>query len=372
MPDDSGQRAAAERSRADDGAASAPACEQLNERAQLFLKRVVERYIEDGVPVASKALASEPDIEVSAATVRNVMSELESRGLVRSPHTSAGKVPTELGLRLFVDTLLSVQPLSLEEAGRVQQELNPDRSPRELADTASRLLSHLTQMTCVVLLPRQNSAVLRHIEFLPLAGQRALVILVLNDRDVQNRVISLDRDYSEAELRAAGNLLNSEFGGRSLTQVREALFASMKADKDRMDQLMQAALNLASRALPASEDKAEGDTEYLVSGEAALLEVDSTTDRVRRLFETFTEKNAVLHLLDQCLHSDGIQLFIGQEAGGELFEKVSFVGSAYEASDSVTGVLGVVGPTRMAYQRVIPAVDLTARVLSAALRPTDL
>ena len=346
--------------------------QDLDRRAQLFLKRVVERYIEDGTPVASKVLAAEPGIEVSAATVRNVMSELETRGLVRSPHTSAGKVPTEQGLRLFVDTLLSVQPLARAEAERLQAELNPDRSPQELANAASQLLSHLTHMTCVVLLPRRNAAVLRHIEFLPLAGQRALVILVLNDREVQNRVIPLDREYDEVELREAGNYLNAEYGGRSLTEIRERLLASMRADKERMDQVMEAALALAARALPGEEDDSTAEQEFVVSGESALLELDSTTDSVRQLFDTFTRKNAVLHLLDQCLQSNGIQLFIGQEAGGELFEKVSFVGSSYEVQGEVTGVLGVVGPTRMAYQRVIPAVDLTARVLSAALRPADL
>ncbi|MEM1433117.1 MAG: heat-inducible transcriptional repressor HrcA [Pseudomonadota bacterium] len=348
--------------------------QELDRRAQQFLKRVVERYIDDGLPVASKALASEPGVEVSAATVRNVMSELEARGLVRSPHTSAGKVPTEQGLRLFVDSLLSVQPLPLAEAQRLEQALNPDRSPQELVSSASRLLSHLTRMTCVVLLPRQNSAALRHIEFLPLAGQRALVILVLNDREVQNRVIPLDREYTEAELREAGNFLNQTFGGKPLDQLRAALVASMQSDKERMSELMQSALDLAARTFEAPPESAEADAEsdYLVSGEAALLDLGSTNDTVRQLFETFTRKSAVLHLLDQCLNSEGIQLFIGQEAGGELFESVSFVGTPYEAQGAVTGVLGVVGPTRMAYQRVIPAVDATARVLSAALSPGDL
>lgn len=347
--------------------------QELDRRAQQFLKRVVERYIEDGLPVASKVLAAEPGVEVSAATVRNVMSELEARGLVRSPHTSAGKVPTEQGLRLFVDSLLSVQPLPLVEAQRLKQALHPDRSPQELVSSASRLLSHLTRMTCVVLLPRQNSAALRHIEFLPLAGQRALVILVLNDREVQNRVIQLDREYTETELREAGNYLNQSFGGKPLDQLRAALVASMQSDKERVSEMMQSALDLAVRTFAAQEGEADTDDgDYLVSGEAALLDLGSTNDIVRQLFETFTRKSAVLHLLDQCLNSEGIQLFIGQEAGGELFESVSFVATPYEAQGAVTGVLGVVGPTRMAYQRVIPAVDATARVLSAALSPSDL
>ena len=339
----------------------------VDERAQTLLKHLVEHYIDEGTPAASKVLAAQPGVEVSPATVRNIMGELEAQGLVRSPHTSAGKIPTPAGLRFFVDSLLSRQPVNAMTVEQLQTQLNPDLAPKDLVSSASKLLSHLTRMTCVVLLPHQDGAVLRHIEFLPLAGQRALVILVLNDREVQNRVIHLEREYSETELTQAANFINREFGGQPLNELRELLLSSMQADKDRMDQLMQSALDLATRALDEGDAPAEDGRQVLVSGEAALLDLDASTENVRTLFEAFTHKNDILQLLDQCLRSDGIQLFIGQEAGDAVFDDVSIVTARYDGGGEVAGVLGVVGPTRMAYQTVIPVVDITARVLSAAM-----
>jgi heat-inducible transcriptional repressor len=337
----------------------------VDERAQLLLKRVVEQYIADGRPVASKVLAGQPGIDVSPATVRNIMADLESKGLVRSPHTSAGKVPTNLGLRFFVDSLLSVRPLDEAEIADVWAELTPDLSVKELAESASHILSDLTRMTCLVTLPRRDNAALRHVEFLPLAGNRVLVILVLNDREVQNRVIHTDREYQERELLEAANYVNREFGGLSLVSLRQALLESMQDDKDRMDRLMQTALDVASRAL-VEEDAADAG-EVVVSGEAALLDLSSDTGIVRSLFDTFSRKGAVLHLLDRALDTEGIQLFIGQESGYG-HEDVSLVTASYEVNGRLAGVLGVVGPTRMAYQKVIPVVDVTARMLSAAMQ----
>ncbi|MFK7915808.1 MAG: heat-inducible transcriptional repressor HrcA [Pseudomonadales bacterium] len=337
----------------------------VDERAQVLLKHLVEHYIEEGTPAASKVLAAQPGVQVSPATVRNIMGELESHGLVRSPHTSAGKIPTQQGLRFFVDSLLAVQPVDQLELDQLASRLNPDMAPKELVTSASKLLSHLTSMTCMVLLPRQDAAALRHVEFLPLSGNRALVILVLNDREVQNRVIHLDREYSDTELTQAANFINREYGGRPLSELRELLLADMQNDKDRMDELMQSALDLASRALES--DAETDDQELLVSGESALLNIGSSTESVRSLFDTFTRKGNILHLLDRCLQSDGIQLFIGEEAGSTLFEEVSVVTSRYQVNGQVAGVLGVVGPTRMAYQKVIPVVDVTAKVLGAAM-----
>lgn len=331
----------------------------------MLLKHLVEHYIAEGTPAASKVLASHPGVQVSPATVRNIMVELESRGLVRSPHTSAGKIPTQQGLRFFVDTLLSVKPLDPSAMGQLESQLNPDLPPKDLVQSASKLLSHLTHMTCVVLLPRQEGAALRHLEFLPLSGNRALVILVLNDREVQNRVIHLEREYSESELSQAANFINREYGGRSLSELRELMLASMQEDKERMDQMMQSALDLATKAL--EEEGLDEDQEMLVSGESALLNIGSSAESMRTLFDTFTRKGNILHLLDQCLRSDGIQLFIGEEAGSRLFEEVSVVTSRYEINGEVAGVLGVVGPTRMAYEKVIPVVDVTAKVLGAAM-----
>lgn len=337
----------------------------VDERAQVLLKRLVEHYIEEGTPAASKVLAAQPGVQVSSATVRNIMGELEAKGLVRSPHTSAGKIPTQQGLRFFVDSLLSVQPLAQIELDQLMSQLNPDLPTKDLVTHASKLLSHLTSMTCVVLLPRQDTAALRHLEFLPLSGNRVLVILVLGDREVQNRVIHLEREYSESELSQAANFINREYAGRSLNELRELMLASMQEDKDRMDAIMQSALDLATRTLE-SDDGAE-EQELLVSGESALLDIGTSTESMRTLFETFTRKGNILHLLDQCLRSDGIQLFIGEEAGSSLFEEVSVVTSRYEVNGEVAGVLGVVGPTRMAYQKVIPVVDVTAKVLGAAI-----
>jgi len=337
----------------------------VDERAQLLFKLLVERYIADGAPVASKMLASSPEIEVSSATVRNIMAELEDRGLVRSPHTSAGKVPTNMGLRFFVDSLLSVRPLDEARVHQVEHELNPDLSPQELVESASNLLSHLTRMTCIVTLPRRDQVALRQVEFLPLSGDRVLVILVLNDREVQNRVIHVDRVYDDTELTQAANFINREFGGLSLLSIRHALLESMQNDKDSMNELMQTALNVASRAF-AETDEQSGQ-QLVVAGETNLLDMSGDTATARTLLDAFSRKGSILHLLDRCLESQGIQLFIGDESGYKLLDDVSLVTSPYEVNGELAGVLGVVGPTRMAYQEVIPVVDVTARVLGAAL-----
>jgi len=338
--------------------------DSLDERAQRVFKLLVEQYIAEGTPVPSRALAAAPGVEVSPATVRNILADLESQGLVRSPHTSAGKIPTNRGLRFFVDSLLSVQPLDEEQVMRLRGEIDPDLSPTELVQSASKALSHLTHMTCLITLPRRDQVALRHVEFLPLSGNRVLVILVLNDREVQNRVIHTERGYSEAELTQAANFINREFGGLSLLKVREALLDSMQADKDRMDGLMQTALDVASRAF--EDEPGPPGNELVVAGETNLLDFGDI-EQVRKLFDAFSRKSGILHLLDRCLDSQGIQLFIGEESGYRLLDDWSLVTASYEVEGRLAGVLGVVGPTRMAYQDVIPVVDVTARVLSAAM-----
>jgi heat-inducible transcriptional repressor len=232
-------------------------------------------------------------------------------------------------------------------------------------ESASNLISHLTRMTCVITLPRRDQVALRHVEFLPLSGARVLVILVLNDREVQNRVIRTDRDYLESELIQAANYINREFGGLSLLRIREALLESMQADKDRMDTMMQTAIDVATRAF--DQEAGSDASELVVAGETNLLDFSGDTNQVRKLFEAFSRKGTILHLLDRCLDSHGIQLFIGEESGYRLLDELSLVTSPYEVKGQLAGVLGVVGPTRMAYQEVIPVVDVTARVLSAAM-----
>ena len=342
--------------------------ESVDERARYLLKLLVERYIEDGVPVASKRLAG--GFGVSSATVRNVMSLLESKGFVTSPHTSAGKVPTQQGFRFFVDTLISVRPLTHATVDRMKAELNPDLSATSLVEQASRLLSHITHMAGLVTVPKLELAALRHVEFLPLSGKRVLVILVINESEVQNRIIHTDREYLDWELTQAANFISQEYGGRSLSFVRAALLEGMKTDKDRMDRLMQTALDVASKAF---EQDASEDRDYVVAGETNLLDAadDSELDTLRQLFDAFSRKRDILHLLDRCLQTRGVQLFIGQEAGYRVLDEYSLVSAPYSVEGEVVGVLGVVGPTRMAYQRVIPIVDATAKVLGAALAPSS-
>lgn len=339
--------------------------EQVDDRTEQLFKLLVECYIDDGRPVASKALAEQPSVHVSAATVRNIMARLEGRGLVKSPHTSAGKIPTSQGLRFFVDSLLSVEPLDNMGMQSLETQLNSDMPPSKLVESASRLLALITEMTGIVTLPRRDGLALRHVEFLNLEGDRVLVILVYNDREVQNRVIHVDRHYDDAELLQASNYLNREFGGLSLAEIRRDLIHSMQRDKDRMDRLLQAALDLASQAF---EPEASEERSFIVSGESKLLDMSEDTETVRNLFEAFSRKGSILHLLDQSLNSQGIQLYIGEESGYRVLDELSLVTSSYTVNGRIAGVLGVVGPTRMAYQRVIPVVDMTARMLGDALK----
>ncbi len=331
---------------------------------------LVEHYLEQGTPVASKTLATRPDVDVSAATVRNIMAELEARGLVVSPHTSAGKVPTNLGLRFFVDTLLSVKPLRRSSVRMLRDGLNPDLAPSRLVELASGLLAEISSMAGVVTLPRKEQIALRQVEFLPLTSNRVLVILVINERDVQNRVIHTDREYSESELVQAANYINREFAGASLQNIRTALIDSMQRDKAGVDQLMQLALDMAAKAFDVdasgSRSGASDADGYVVAGEANLLGTRND-EAMRRLFDAFARKRDILHLLDRCLDSEGIQLFIGEESGYEVLGDYSVVTAPYRVNARVAGVLGVIGPTRMAYQQIIPIVDVTARVLGAAL-----
>jgi heat-inducible transcriptional repressor len=338
--------------------------ESVDERAQHLLKMLVERYIEEGVPVASKVLAG--GVGVSSATVRNIMALLEAKGLVTSPHTSAGKVPTQRGFRFFVDTLISVQPLTHATVDQLRAELNPDLPPTSLVEHASRLLSHITHMAGLVTVPRLELSALRHVEFLSLSGQRVLVILVINEREVQNRIIHTEREYSESELQHAANFINQQYGGSSLAQVRAAVIDGMRVDKARMDQIMQTVLDVATKAF--EQDVAE-DSDYVVAGEANLLDAadDRGLETLRQLFDAFNRKRDILHLLDRCLRTQGVQLFIGQESGYRVLDEYSVVSAPYSVEGEVVGVLGVVGPTRMAYQRVIPIVDATAKLLGAAL-----
>lgn len=337
----------------------------LNERSLQLLKSLIERYISDGQPVGSRVLSKDADLNLSPATIRNVMSDLEDLGLIQSPHTSAGRVPTVSGYRLFVDTLLTVKPISSGELARLQEGLLLAENPPDVIGVASRLLSELSQMAGVVTLPKRELIFLRHIEFLPLSSTRVLAIVVTNDQEVHNKIINTSKTFSQSELQQATNYLNTKYAGKSLISVREAVIKDLQADREAMNQSMLDAVNMAQQALEQGQDK-DG---YVLSGETNLMEFSelSNMERLKSLFEAFSQKQGVLHLLDQCMKADGVQIFIGEESGYKAFDHCSLVTSPYSVSDEVVGVLGVIGPTRMAYEKIIPFVDVTAKLLSAAL-----
>ncbi|MGH8581814.1 MAG: heat-inducible transcriptional repressor HrcA [Gammaproteobacteria bacterium] len=337
----------------------------LSGRALQVFKLLVERYIGEGYPVGSRALARDTALDVSPATIRNIMADLEDLGLIRSPHTSAGRVPTARGYRLFIDSLLTVQEISASEVERVQKDLSTEEGIPRLLEKTSALLSEVTRLASVVMLPRSEQRNLRQVEFLGLSENRVLAILVLNDNEVHNRVIHTERQYSPSELQQAGNYLSQAFVGRAISEVRELLLAEMSSTREEMNRMMQAVVDMGHKALdvPASESG------YVWTGQTNLMGIDAWADidKLRQLFEAFNQKCEILNLLDQALIAQGIQVFIGEESGCEILDDCSLVTSTYAAGGRVLGVLGIIGPTRMQYERVIPIVDLTAKLLGMAL-----
>jgi heat-inducible transcriptional repressor len=341
--------------------------EGLNERAQLLLKALIENYIRDGQPVGSRTLSRDAGLSLSSATIRNVMADLEDLGFVASPHTSAGRIPTDKGYRFFVDTLLKLKPLHHEEISDIERRLVTDpANGRSLVQTVSQMLSSVTRMAGLVTLPNPNYISLTQIEFVTLSDNRALAIMVMSNREIQNRVVQLDRPHSSEELRRAANYLNEAFSGRSLPDVRAQLLAQLQETREHMDQLMQDAIKVAQKVF---DTKADEGVEYVIAGETNLMGFAelSDVDRLKRLFEAFNEKHDILKLLDSCLRADGIQIFIGQESGYRILDNISVVTAPYMLDNKVVGVLGIIGPTRMAYERVIPIVDITAKLLGSAL-----
>ncbi len=338
---------------------------ELGERAQHLLKVLVQRHIRDGQPVGSRVLTKDSGLQLSPATIRNVMSDLEDLGYVQAPHTSAGRIPTDKGYRFFVDSLLTVKQLSVPEVDRLKIKLDAGGGAASLVDSASNLLSSLTRYVGLVTLPRRDYGAFRQIEFLPLSGNRVLVILIINEQEVQNRVIETARPFTASELREVANFLNEQFAGQEVGVVRKRLLSDMQQHREHMNRLMQAAVEVAEKVF--SERSAEED--YVMAGQTNLMEHAelANVDKLRELFDAFNRKRDILHLLDQSLKADGVQIFIGQEAGYEVFDGCSLVTATYSVKGEVLGVLGVIGPTRMPYDRVIPIVDLTARLLGSAL-----
>ena len=340
----------------------------LSERAQLMLRALIDRYVLDGQPVGSRTLAREAGLDLSPATVRNVMSDLEALGFVCSPHTSAGRVPTVQGYRFFVDTLLKVQPLDERAVNSMRLELSLDQTPKELVASATGLLSGITQLAGVVTLPRQEHALFKRVEFLGLTGKRVLAILVTGEDEVQNRILSTEKQHSAAELQQASNYLNELFAGKDLAAVRATLLHEMQETRTHMNSMMVTAMHMADQVLEKNQDE-----DYVMSGQTNLMEFQELCDieKLRKLFDAFNTKRDMLHLLDQCVHSEGIQIFIGDESGYRMLDECSLVTAPYTVDGEVLGVLGVIGPTRMAYDRVIPIVDATARLLGAALNQKE-
>jgi heat-inducible transcriptional repressor len=342
----------------------------LNDRARHLLRVLVESYIREGQPVGSRSLSRDSGLNLSAATVRNVMADLEDYGFVSSPHTSSGRVPTDKGYRFFVDTLLRHRRPGAEEEiiSELQHRLEEehDRDPKTLVSVASQVLSSITHLAGVVTMPRQPHQSLSQIEFLPLSDNRVLAVMVVNGRDVQNRIVELERHYAAEELRRAANFLNSQFAGKELSQVREDIVNELKQTGESLNQLMLDAIRVAQQMVGEGGRESP---EYVIAGETNLMEFAelSNVDKLRRLFEAFTARRDILNLLDLSLRAEGVQIFIGQESGYQILDDCSLVTAPYLLDNETVGVLGVIGPTRMAYERVIPIVDMTARLLGSAL-----
>jgi heat-inducible transcriptional repressor len=334
----------------------------LDERARRLLKALVERYIADGQPVGSRTLSKASGLELSPATIRNVMSDLEELGLIVSPHTSAGRIPTARGYRLFVDTMLTVQRDQLSAAGSLAPpRLAPDQ-PQKVFSNAANILSNLSQFVGVVMAPRRTS-VFRHIEFLRLSEKRFLVIIVSPDGDVQNRVIFTETDYTQSQLIETSNFLNSHYAGMAIEEVRERLQREVEALRGEIASLMQAAVQVSSEAIESRD-------EVVISGERNLLAVsDFSGDmgNLRKLFDLFEQKAQLMRLLDISSRAEGVRIYIGGESQVVPYQELSVVTAPYEVDGKVVGTLGVIGPMRMPYEKMIQIVDITAKMVSSAL-----
>ncbi len=338
----------------------------LDPRARQLLRTLIARYIHDGEPVGSQTLARHAGLDVSAATIRNILSDLEDIGLLSSPHTSAGRVPTSQGYRVFVDSLLQVQSLGDRELARLRAELTAGSgSQQALLGNASELLSAMTHFVGVVSAPRRGQFAFRQIDFVPLGGRRILAIVVFADGEVQNRVIEPQRSYEPGELERVANYLNEHCAGRPLAQIRATLLHELRQARDAMEQLLAQSVELAESALEPPDD------DMVLAGQTRLMGVSdlSDLDRLRELFDAFARKREILQLLERTQKAPGVRIFIGEETGLAPLDGISLVTAPYAADGQVLGVLGVIGPTRMAYDRVIPVVQAAADVLGAALQP---
>jgi len=333
----------------------------LDQRAQILLKTLIEHYISDGQPIGSRTLLQHSGLDVSPATIRNVMSDLETLGFIASPHTSAGRIPTQKGYRLFVDTLLTIQPLENQAIQQLKHNLSSPNQ-NELINSAAGMLSELTQFAGLVMIPKRKTLSFKHLEFLPLTEKRILVIIVTSDGNVQNRIILSEKSYSAGELTQASNYFNAHFIGQTFEEVQHKLHAELKQMQNDINKLMSAALQANTHA-PSGDG-------VIIAGERNLLHIDELSTNVnslRKLFDIFERRASLMQLLDNSQRAEGVQIFIGGESGYLPLDECSMVTAPYEVDGEIVGTLGVIGPTRMAYERVIPIVDVTAKLLSNAL-----
>ncbi len=341
---------------------------QLNERARQVLKGLVSLYISDGSPVGSRTLSKESGLELSPATIRNVMADLEEYGLIEAPHTSAGRIPTQKGYRFFINGLLNVGPIDQRALSEIKERIHGVTDPKSILTGAAEMLSQITSFAGIVSVPGKSYANIRQIEFLRLSRQRVLAILITEDGQVQNRILSTHRQYNESELVEAANYFNALYSSRTLRGVRAELLVHMRRDRRSMQREMRTALSIA-QGLFEDEDLDDSAENVLVSGENNLLSIPDfgELEKLKQLFDTFKTKQVLFDLLQKSMFADGVNIFIGEESGYRMFRECSVIAAPYKVDNQKVGVLGVIGPTRMNYDEVISAVDVTAKLLGSAL-----
>ena len=346
--------------------------DSLNSRQELLLKALVESFISDGQPVGSTKLSQTQNIAISSATIRGVFGDLEDLGYIYSPHKSAGRVPTALGYRMFVDKMVKVQPVDIDLIQKLKINLSKDQERKSIIKKTNEVLSSITELTGIISLPTQKNAELKQIDFLKLSDNKILAILINKNNDVENKIINLERIYSSSELQEASNYLNAIISGQSVLHIRKILLNELEEMRKDMNSIMSSAITFGKKLFLDTDDLND-DSDLLVTGQTRLMNCKelSDIDTLKTLFEAFSEKNNILHLLDKSISSNGVKIFIGAESGYNVLDDCSIVSAPYRFDNDVVGVLGVIGPKRMAYDRVIPIVDITAKLLSEALKSSD-
>jgi len=337
-----------------------------SDRAKQILSAIIDNYIEEGTPIGSKKLSSYNRFNLSSATIRNVMSDLEDLGFIASPHTSAGRIPTSKGYRFFIDRLLEYQPVDSNEIASIKDTVSQTKSSnKDLATNVSTTLSAITQLAGIVTVPKKHKSTLKEIDFIPLSEQRVLAIVVINDSEVENKILQMKRNFSRDELQISANYLNQNYVGRSFEYIKNNLLTQLKETSALANSLMNDIINIADELL-TNQNK----DEYVVTGKNQLLDFEELSDmnQLKELFDAFNEQQLLLQLLDKSMSSSNIQIFIGQESGYKIFDNCTLITAPYTNEVGSVGVLGVIGPTRIAYQRVIPIVDVTAKLLSQSLK----